>query len=278
MPPKKATTDSVSESTLKEMFDENTSDLKKHFAEQVAILNNEIASLKSELQSRDADITNLKTEVAAIKSINEELASSNKALEEKVAKTEKFQSAVIESFQQLEEKLEDRTNRQLRQTIVVKGLQEKPNEKWADTRNLLAKYVSKAYNMEFKVAYSLFDRVHRGGGQGFEAKKKGRRDIYALCTHWDDSELLVWKSFIVNKSKAKKDRVIIEYKYGPLTTLRRGEAMKRRRELLEDKTLRNAYIKFPAQLMGKKDGQDSYELIEDFSQKCVSKLAVLVSE
>ena len=37
MPPKKATTDSVSESTLKEMFDEYTSDLKKHFAEQVSI-------------------------------------------------------------------------------------------------------------------------------------------------------------------------------------------------------------------------------------------------
>ena len=72
--------------------------------------------------------------------------------------------------------------------------------------------------------------------------------------------------------------MIIEYKYGPLTTLRRGEAMKRRRELLEDKTLRNPYIKFPAQLMGKKDGQDSYELIEDFSQKGVLELAVLVNE
>ena len=59
MPPKKATTDSVSESTSKKMFGEYTSDLKKHFAEQVAILNNEIASLKSELQSRDADITTL---------------------------------------------------------------------------------------------------------------------------------------------------------------------------------------------------------------------------
>ena len=47
----------------------------------------------------------------------------------------------------------------------------------------------------------------------------------------NSNNLLVWKSFIVNKSKPKKDRVIIEYKYGPLTTLRRGEAMKRRREL-----------------------------------------------
>ena len=87
MPPKKATTDSVSESTLKEMFDEYTSDLKKHFAEQVAILNNEIASLKSELQSRDAAMTDLKTEVAAVKSVNDELVSANKALEERISKS-----------------------------------------------------------------------------------------------------------------------------------------------------------------------------------------------
>ena len=91
MPPKRATTDSVSESTLKELFEEYTSELKKRFAEQVTILSNEIASLKSELQSRDADITTLKTEVAAIKSVNDELVSANKALEEKIAKSEKFQ-------------------------------------------------------------------------------------------------------------------------------------------------------------------------------------------
>ena len=54
--------------------------------------------------------------------------------------------------------------------------------------------------------------------------------------------------------------------------------MKRRRELIENKTLKNAYVKFPAQLMGKKDGKDSYELIEDFSQKGVLELAVLVNE
>ena len=38
--------------------------------------------------------------------------------------------------------------------------------------------------------HSLFERVHRGGGNGFEDKKKGKRDIYALCSHWDDSEHL----------------------------------------------------------------------------------------
>ena len=84
-------------------------------------INTEIASLKSELRSRDVAISALQTEVAAVKSANDELMSVNKKLEEKLSDSEKFQSTVIESFIQLEEKLEDRTNRQLRQTIVVKG-------------------------------------------------------------------------------------------------------------------------------------------------------------
>ena len=268
----------VCKSEILEMFE----DMKKYFTDQLATLllpiNTEIASLKSELRSRDVAISALQTEVAAVKSANDELMSVNKKLEEKLSDSEKFQSTVIESFIQLEEKLEDRTNRQLRQTIVVKGLPEKPSEKWADTRNILAKYIAKAYDMEFRKAYSLFERVHRGGGNGFEDKKKGRRDIYALCSHWDDSEHLVWKSYIVNKSRPKKERVVIEYKYGPLTTLRRGEAMKKRREILESKEYRNAYIKFPAQLMARKDGEDNYNLIQDFSKKTVSKLAVLAGE
>ena len=71
-------------------------------------------------------------------------------------------------------------------------------------------------------------------------------------------EHLVWKSYEANKSKAKKDRVFVEYKYGPLTTLRRGEAMKKRRQVMDEKLFRNAYVKFPAILMGRKDGEDSY--------------------
>ena len=268
----------VCKSEILAMFE----DMKKYFTDQLATLllpiNTEIASLKSELRSRDVAISALQTEVAAVKSANDELMSVNKKLEEKLSDSEKFQSTVIESFIQLEEKLEDRTNRQLRQTIVVKGLPEKPSEKWADTRNILAKYIAKAYDMEFRKAYSLFERVHRGGGNGFEEKEKRKRDIYALCSHWDDSEHLVWKSYIVNKSRPKKERVVIEYKYGPLTTLRRGEAMKKRREILESKEYRNAYIKFPAQLMARKDGEDNYNLIQDFSKKIVSKLAVLAGE
>ena len=167
--------------------------MKKCIAEHFAVLlqptNQEIALLRAELKSRDSAIADLKQEVTAVQATNAELVN---------AKTHKIRWILI--GKQLEEKVEDRTNRQLRNTILVKGLLEKPNEKWSDTRNLLARHIPKSYNMEFKTAYAMFDRVHRGGGNGYQERKKNRRDIYALCSRWDDSEHLVWKSYEVNKS------------------------------------------------------------------------------
>ena len=68
------------------------------------------------------------------------------------------------------------------------------------------------------------------------------------------------------------------YKYGPLTTLRRGEALKRRKEVLVNKEYRNAYVKFPAVLMARKDGQETYRKIADFSDTCVFKRPVMAGD
>ena len=80
-------------------------------------------------------------------------------------------------------------NLKLRNTIVVKGLHEKPNEKWRDIRNFLAKHILKSYNMVFKTAYFMFRRVHRSGRNGFQDRKKNRRDIYASCSAVDGTTL-----------------------------------------------------------------------------------------
>ena len=228
-----------STSEIQAIIDAQSRDLKTYINEQLDVrlkpINDEITSLKLELKQRVAEIDNLKSAIVEIKSVNDQLVSTNKSLEARLVSSEEFQEAIKQSFKQLEIKVEDRTNRQLRQTIVVKGLPEKQNETWTDTRNALAKYVAKSYKMEFKTAYSMFERVHRGGGDGYDNKKKGRRDIYALCSHWDDSELLVWGSFAANKNKPKKDKVFIDYKYGPHTTLRHGEALKKRKMILDQK-------------------------------------------
>ena len=72
--------------------------------------------------------------------------------------------------------------------------------------------------------------------------------------------------------------VVIEYKYGPLTILHSGESMKKRKELLNKKLYRNAYVQFLAMLMVRKEGKEKYTMLEDFSNVCTSKVPVLASE
>ena len=72
--------------------------------------------------------------------------------------------------------------------------------------------------------------------------------------------------------------MVIEYKYGPLTSIRRGLAMKMRKEILEQKTYKNAYVKFPAILFARKDGEDKYNIVKDFSNETVSKLPIMAGK
>ena len=118
--------------------------------------------------------------------------------------------------------------------------------------------------------------MHREGGNCYNNNKKGKMDIYALCSHQDNSELLVWGSFDANKKSQKDKILVIDDKYGPLTTLRRGQALKKRKEVLEQKQYGNAFVKFPAVLMARKEGEDVYSKIADFSNVDVSKLLVVV--
>ena len=78
-------------------------------------------------------MTDVETEIAAVKSANDNIVTVDKSLEKVLAKSEKFQTAALELFQHLEEPLEDETNRQLRQTIAVMGLQGNSNEKAGTT-------------------------------------------------------------------------------------------------------------------------------------------------
>ena len=54
------------------------------------------------------------------------MLSTNKGLEAKLSEFYEFRKSTLESFKHLEEKVEVKTNRQLRKAIVVKELSEKP--------------------------------------------------------------------------------------------------------------------------------------------------------
>ena len=124
---------------------------------------------------------------------------------------------VLKRVKDIEEKLEERTNRQLRKTLVFRGVAERDNEKsWADTRKVLANKIAGLVNSTSDEASSLIDRCHRGGKKN--ATKP--RPIYVDMKYWEDCESIVW-------SARKKKTVLVDYKYGPLTNKRRNLSLLR---------------------------------------------------
>ena len=173
-------------------------------------------------------------------------------------------SGIEQRVQEVEELLEERTNRQLRKTLVIRGVSEGEHEKsWQDTEILLSKIFSETLNIPVEQARGMIDRCHRGGNPNHYKKIGKPRPIFAAMYSWKACEDLLWNA-------RKKKNVFIDYKFGPKTTTRRNLALQKRRELLNQGTLCQAHVAYPARLMGKGKNDKKYRLIEDFSKADVS--------
>ena len=64
--------------------------------------------------------------------------------------------------------------------------------------------------------------------------------------YWEDCERLT------KQARSADVNFYDDYKYGPKTTLRRNEALKKRKELKADGVIDRGFVAFPARLMGKK--------------------------
>ena len=142
----KGTRGYVTKPILQEMLNSLEKRMMDHFDLKLESLlqpvKDDIQELKTTIETKDKEIQKAKEEVAKAREELETLTTSNKELGSKVEVLEKFQVDAIKSFKQLEDKVEERTNRQMRQTLVIKGLPEKDGESWQDTRNLLAKHIA----------------------------------------------------------------------------------------------------------------------------------------
>ena len=173
-------------------------------------------------------------------------------------------SGIGKRMQEVEELLEERTNRLLRKTLVIRGVSEGDQEKsWQDTEILLSKIFAETLNIKPEQARGMIDRCHRGGNPNYYTKVGKPRPIFAAMYSWKACEDILW-------SARKKKNVFIDYKFGPLTTRRRNLALQKRRELLNKGTLTQAHVAYPARLMGKTQSDKKYKLIEDFSKVNVS--------
>ena len=144
--------------------------------------------------------------------------------ESEVEQTDK----ITDRVHAVEDLIVERTNRQLRKTLVIRGIPEQQHEKWNDTDSVLSSIISKTLNIPLQEAGKMIDRCHRGGNPKFYKDNNRHRPIYAAMHRWKDCENLIWEA-------RKKKSALVDYKYGPITTVRRNMALKKRREILDCK-------------------------------------------
>ena len=270
----RSTAMSVTLDNLNEALNKQKEDLLAEFSKQRTELLDSFERQKQDLL-KEFDIKSQRWNDIVQKAVDEasvakKMADQNgdeilrlKSTIETLVKVNDFQS---KQMNDLSERLESRTNRQLRNTLVFKGIPETSKEtSWNDTRVVLAETVAKCIpSLDQQTAHGLFERVHRGRAN---EHNKGRRNIFAKLYRWDDAEQLKtdFRSLNIRNPNTK---IYCEQKFGPMTTYRRNQAMTVRRDLKNDQKIYSGFVAFPAKLLVKysADKKEKYVLYEDFSE------------
>ena len=241
-----------------------------------AVENNLKGLFKSELSLVKAEILKLQDENETLRNENDnlkkkyEIASKNSdSMNEKLANFHSKLASLEEAHLKQVEYAEDRANRQMRKTLIFKGVQEKENESWDDTDELLAQKISEICDgTSLDEAREMFERSHRGRvSRNYEGN--GPRPIYAAFLSWRDSEFV--REEFRKHNIQHGNGVSCDQKFGPRTTARRNMALKERKRLKDAGQIFNGYIKFPAILMVKDDRAEGakYKQHKDFSNEPV---------
>ena len=265
----------VLKTDLDEAINTAVSKIKDSLIDNLRPINHTLSRLESavgknttELSKQGDEILLLKNENIQLKQINDDLTARVDNLETAPVcdhhQLPETNDNLAKELDQVKERLEERTNRQLRQTLVIKGVKELPREEtWEQTKQLLASAISKNVNTTYKNAYAMLNRVHRSRPTQ-NHQKRGQRDIYANVYSWEHCDRLVNDFRMLNVRGESNIR--IEFKYGPLTTNRRIQAMERRKVMKTAGDIVSGYVAYPARLMVKAIGHSKYSMIEDFSR------------
>ena len=235
------------------------------FEQKLGIFTGELAVVHQSVDDHDSIISNFSKRLEAVEEVNRALVSeiqnlklANDDLKDQITKIAIPDDERINSIQ---ERIEERTNRSLRQTMVFRGIPGKPKESWASTTRNLATSIGEALDISDSKARGMINRAHRGG--------KKKNVIFANFFRWEDTEEII-KAFREWNIEEPERKIFVDYKYGPLTTIRRSDALALRKELKSSKTIVSGYVRYPAGLMVKYTNDDEiYTLHKDFSKEKV---------
>jgi len=264
-------TPTISKPEFEEILKKYFNNLKGMIKAENTAIKSEIVNLQHEVESIKNENSNLKKQVDMNKSTIDSLKGETSTLKSKLMKLESNQML-------LEEEIEERTNRQLRKTLVFRGIPEQTirrdsssdnagrKENWDDTEELLAQKIAEVCeDTSLSQAREMIERGHRGGpNPNYQGDKP--RPIFAAFYDWKQSEF-VKKQFRINSTAYQCGN-----KYGARTSARRNLAMKERKRLKSNGTIISGYVDFPARLMVRDSNASGakYYMKKDFSKDPVT--------
>ena len=197
---------------LKQQFDAFVVRLEKTITDNHAEIGKKLDDISTRLDGFETRIAKLEVDThqnqnrigelgAQVETSNElttkkfvELTKRVADLEEKLEKLKTMPDDVRE----LSENVEDRTNRQLRETLVFKNIPEVLNgeETYNDTKELLATTISEhCVDVSYDDALSQIKRAHRESGHRRNGDdvhpRAGKRIIYAAFHSWDMCQQII---------------------------------------------------------------------------------------
>ena len=273
--------DSVAE--LKKINQETKAELTGKIDELTAKVDEVNATLRNHDRRIDDAINSIVELQAKVDNANDFFKVELKTITDRVKKVED-KVGPLENLpniiQTLKEEAEDRTNRQLRETLIFKNIPEElEKESWEDTKRLLATIISRfCDSIEYDDAYKSINRCHREKAirprNDDRPTREGKRHIFAAFHSWNICQTFI--EAIRKKCASDRDsKIYVEQMYGPMTTKRRSLAMQCRKQLKDEGLISGGYVDFPAKLfvnrMGNVDaeGKKIFNFHSDFSKRDV---------
>ena len=255
--------------SIQALLDNVTKQMMQHMTDQFNTLNENITANRELITAAaaTADAAKVLAEdnqrrIDSLEKHLEELEGDKNRLAEQNA----YQTIQINV---LNRRLEDQTNRNSRNSIIIKGIPEREGgeNSWDETRDVVCNALAPILDKTPVEISRTIERIHRGPQSKHNTNTP--RLIHARMYDWNTVQWTINTAF---KNRNNSDTPIyVEQRYGPDTTYRRQEAMKFRKDLKTQKLIVGGYVKYPAKLYVKYPGTEKYILKQDFSDIPVTR-------
>ena len=155
----------------------------------------------------------------------------------------------------------------MRSTLGFKNIREERNETWEDTCHILSNFITTKLDLSYTKEFidSMISRAHRRieKEEGNNDHQQGNKPIFVQFVNWRVAEEI--KSKVIQLNLQKRTKVVVNQMYSKELTIRRNNALKRRRETLEEDGSIQIKLVYPAILKFKNKGpKNKWETMEVF--------------